>query len=396
MLAVALEGIKVLDLSSYLAGPYCSMILADLGADIIKVEQPGTGDGSRQWGPPFMRDESAYFLSVNRNKRSVTLNLKSEKGKEILFKLVSSSDIFLENYRPGTAERLGIDYATLRKINGGLIYCSISGYGQDGPYREKPSYDIVGQAMGGLMSLTGEKDRPPVKIGVAIADICAGMFATIGILGALRAREKRGHGQRVDISILDGQVAWLSHQAGNFFATDTNPERLGSAHPTIAPYQAFRAADSYFVVAVGNDNLWKGFCEAISLSKLVSDPRFATNPDRVRNREELARALEEQFAAEPAKHWLEAIDKAGIPCGPIYALGEVFRDPQVLYRKMVEEMEHPKVGRIRVVGTPIKMSETPASIRTPPPTLGQHTREILRSLGYKDTEIDKLQRESVL
>jgi formyl-CoA transferase/CoA:oxalate CoA-transferase len=396
MLAMALEGIKVLDLSSYLAGPYCSMILADLGADVIKVEQPGAGDGSRQWGPPFIQNESAYFLSVNRNKRSITLNLKSEKGREILHKLASHSDVFLENYRPGITQRLGIDYQTLNKINRSLIYCSISGYGQDGPYHEKPSYDIIGQAMGGLMSLTGEKDRPPVKIGVAIADICAGMFAAIGILAALTAREKTGRGQMIDTSILDGQVAWLSHQAGNFFATNTNPKRLGSAHPTIAPYQAFKGADSYFVVAVGNDSLWKSFCEALGLSKLILDRRFATNPDRVRNRDELTRILEEFFASKPAKEWIKMIETVGVPCGPIYPLSEVFKDPQVLHRRMVETLQHPKVGAIKVVGVPIKMSDTPASVRTAPPMLGEHTKDILETLGYGEAEISELKKEGVI
>jgi crotonobetainyl-CoA:carnitine CoA-transferase CaiB-like acyl-CoA transferase len=393
---MALEGIKVLDLSSYLAGPYCSMTLADLGADVIKVEQPGTGDGSRQYGPPFIQDESAYFLSVNRNKRSITLNLKSDKGKEILHQLASRSDVFLENYRPGITERLGIGYPALSKINPRLVYCSISGYGQDGPYRVKPSYDIIGLAMGGLMGITGEKDRPPVKIGVAIADICAGMFATIGILAALTAREKTGRGQMIDTSILDGQVAWLSHQAGNFFATNRNPERLGSAHPTIAPYQAFKAADSYFVVAAGNDSLWKTLCEALGLSELASNPAFATNPDRVRNRDELARTLERFFASKPAKEWVEIIDKAGVPCGPIYALSEVFKDPQVLHRKMVETVQHPKAGAIKVVGVPIKMSDTPGSIRTAPPMLGEHTKEILEALGYKEAEINEMSRQNVI
>jgi formyl-CoA transferase/CoA:oxalate CoA-transferase len=391
-----LEGIKVLDLTRFLAGPYCSMILADLGAEVIKVERPGTGDGSRQWGPPFVQGESAYFLSINRNKKSITLNLQSEKGKTILHKMAASCDILIENFRPGTTQRLGADYATLSKINPKLIYCSISGFGQDGPYRRKPSYDIVAQAMGGLMSLTGEKGRPPVKIGVAISDIFAGMFATIGILGAVVTRNKVGRGQMIDVSLLDGIVSILSHQAGNFLASGVNPERLGSAHPTIAPYQAFKASDSYFVVAVGNDSLWKRFCQGLGLNELMKDTRFATNPDRVKNRDELTQILENLFVTKTSREWVELIEAAGVPCGPVLSLSEVFEDPQILHRRMVEEIQHPKAGKIKVLGVPIKMSDTPASIRTPPPTLGEHSKEVLRSLGYGEEEIDELAKSSVI
>lgn len=372
------------------------MLLADLGADVVKVEQPGRGDGSRQWGPPFVMGESAYFLSVNRNKKSITLNLKSDKGREILRELASSFDVFMENFRPGTADRLGVDYTTLSRLNSKLVYCSISGFGQDGPYRERPSYDIVAQAMSGLMSLTGEKERPPVKVGVAISDISSGMFAAIGILAALMARERTGRGQMVDIAILDGMVSWLTYQAGNFLATGTAPEKLGSAHPTIAPYQAFRAADSYFVVAVGNDSLWTRFCEALGLRDLVIDEGFATNPARVRRREELAEILSRFFATRSRRHWIELLQAAGVPCGPVYDVRDVFSDEQVLHRRMLEKVKHPKAGLLDVIGVPIKMSATPGSISAPPPMLGEHTNEILTGLGFTQLEIDEFRRIGVV
>lgn len=391
-----LDSITILDLTRYLAGPYCSMILGDLGAEVVKIERPKTGDGSRQWGPPFIHGESAYFLSINRNKKSVTINLRTEKGCEIVRKMASTYDVLIENYRPGIVQKLGLDYETLSKINPQLIYCSISGFGQTGPYREKPSYDIVGQAMGGLMSLTGEENRPPVKIGVAISDIFAGMYAAIGILSALITRKQTGQGQMIDVSLLDGLVSILSHQAGNYLVSGVDPKRLGSAHPTIVPYQAFQAADSYFVIAVGNDALWRRFCQGVNLSELMTDPRFATNPDRVKNRDELTQILNTFFQKKTAQEWLSLIEKAGVPCGPVLQLSEVFTDPQVLHRKMVEEIEHPSAGHIKVVGTPLKLSSTPASIRTPPPILGEHTTIILQSLGYTPSEIAELIKSKVI
>lgn len=386
-MTLPLEGIKILDLSRILTGPYCTMMLADMGAEVIKVEVPGTGDDTRQWGPPFVNGESAYFLSINRNKKSITLNLKSLHGKEILHRLVKQSDVLVENFRPGTMEKLGIGYDKLKEINPRLIYCSISGFGQDGPSRDKPGYDVLAQAMGGLMSCTGEPGGPPVKAGFAIADIGAGMWAAFGILAALMAREKTGLGQAVDTSLLEAQVSWHTYMAGNFFASGKNPRKLGSAHPNIVPYQAFSGKDQYFIVAVGNDSLWQKFCQVTGLEHLASDSRFATNPKRVENRDELVGIIQERLLTRSAAEWVEALESAGIPAGPINNFDQVYKDPQVLYRKMMVEAEHLVAGNIRMTGIPVKLSETPGQIRTVPPLLGQNTDEVLLSLGYSSEQI---------
>ena len=397
-MVLPLEDIRVLDLSRILTGPFCSMILADLGAEVIKVEMPGRGDDTRVWGPPFIKGESAYFLCLNRNKKSITLNLKNEKGREILYKLVQKCDVFLENFKPGVTKRLRMDYETICKINPRIIYCSITGFGQSGPYRDYPAYDIVIQGMGGLMGITGEPDRPPVRIGVAITDIGAGMYAAIAILSALIAREKTKKGQWIDVSLLDSTVSWMTYMAANYFATGMVPKRMGSAHPNIVPYQCFKARDGkYLTVAVGNDRIWKNFCEALGLENMVENPKFATNPKRVENRDELIPVLEKVFLSRTRDEWIEILLKKGVPCGPVYAMDEVFRDPQVLHRKMLVEIEHPKVGKIKQIGIPMKFSETPGEIKVPPPLLGQHTEEILKNLlGYSEEEINQLRSEEVI
>ena len=395
-MAKALEGIKVLDLSRALAGPYCTMMLADMGAEVIKLEMPGRGDDSRSWGPPFVEGESAYFMSINRNKKSITLNMKSDKSTEIIHKLIKQSDVLVENFRPGAMERLGLGYEQVKAMNPRIIYCSISGFGQDGPYSMLPGFDQVLQGMGGLMSITGELGGPPIKVGVAIADISGGMFASNGILVALYNREKTGKGQMVDVSLLDSQVAWLTYRAGAYFASGEIPQPMGSGHPVIVPYQAFKAKDVFINIAVGNDQLWERFCKAVGLENVMNDPKFATNAKRVENREEIVKIISDLIVTKDGEEWLKIITDAGVPCGPIYTVDKVFADPQVLHREMVKELDHPKAGKVKVTGIPIKLSDTPGEVETAPPVLGQHTQEILTELGYSDKDLEKLKQEKVI
>ena len=391
-----LHDLLVIDLTRALAGPYCTLMLGDLGARVIKIETPAGGDDTRGWGPPFLGGESTYFMSVNRNKESLTLNLKDPRGQEILRRLLPRADVLVENFRPGIMDRLGFGYAEVHAQYPRLVYVSISGFGQDGPYRERTAYDLILQGMGGLMGITGEEGGAPVKVGVAITDICAGMFAAYAALAALRARDRAGGGQWVDAAMLDGQVAWLTYAAGIFFGTGENPRRLGSAHPSIVPYQAFRTADGYINVAVGSEAIWERFCAALDREDFAADPRFRTNPDRVAHREVLLPELQDILAAQPTAHWRNVFDAAGVPNGPIYLLSELFADPQVQHRGLVVEMEHPAAGRIRQTGIPVRLSVTPGSIRTPPPQLGEHTDAILSELGYDGAAIARLRQDGVV
>ena len=392
----ALEGIKVLDLSRALAGPYCTMMLADMGAEVIKLEMPGKGDDSRSWWPPFVEVESAYFMSINRNKKSITLNMKNEQSKEIVTKLIKQADVLVENFRPGAMDRLGFGYDAVKEMNPGIIYSSISGFGQDGPYRMLPGFDQVLQGMGGLMSITGEPGGPPIKVGVAIADIAGGMFAAFGIVTALFNREKTGKGQMVDVSLLDSQVAWLTYRAGAYFASGEVPQPVGSGHPVIVPYQAFKAKDVYINIAVGNDQLWEKFCKAVGLESVMDDPKFATNAKRVENREEIVKIVGDLIVTKEGQDWLNILEEAGVPCGPIYSVDKIFSDPQVLHRQMMQELDHTKVGKVKVTGIPVKLSETPGEVKTPPPFLGEHTQEVLKELGYGDQDLETLRQENVI
>ncbi|MFF3503434.1 CaiB/BaiF CoA transferase family protein [Streptomyces sp. NPDC003247] len=386
----ALRGLKVLDLSRILSGPFCTMVLADLGADVIKVEEPRRGDDTRMWGPPFQGQDASYFHSVNRNKRSLAVDLKSPVLLERVQRLACEADVVVENFRPGTAERLGLGYARISASNPGVVYASISGYGQTGPYRRSPGYDAIAQALSGMMSITGESGGDPVRFGVAGADLAAGMFTAIGVLSALHHRERTGQGQLVDVSLLDGQIAWLSYVAAGYFATDEIPRRYGSAHPTIAPYQALPTSDGYVMVAVGNDGLWRTFTQVTGLGELAEDPRYVTNPDRVRHREDLIGLLGKHFVTEPTSHWTQVLGEAGIPVAPINDVRQALEHPQVQAREMVQEVVHSEVGPLRQVASPIKLSGTPAQVREAPPVLGEHTADILGTLGMTEQQLREL------
>ena len=393
----ALQDIRVLDLTRALAGPFCTLMLGDYGADVVKIELPGTGDDTRRWGPPFIGEESAYFLSINRNKRSLTLNFKEPEAIEIFLRLVEKADVVVENFTPGVMGRFGLDYPAVKSANPQIVYCSISGFGQDGPYQNRPAYDQIMQGVSGLMSITGEADGEPQKVGIAVSDIGAGMWAAFAVMTALHHRERTGEGQYIDISMLDAQIAWLTYQAAYFFANDEPPQRLGAAHPTLVPYQAFMSQDGKYVnVAVGSERIWERFCEGIDWVDLKTNPEFTLNGDRVRNRATLVPLLQEYFLTKPASHWVEVLQAVNVPAGPINDLADVFSDPQVLHRQMLLEMPHPTLKSIKQTGLPLKFSATPGGLDRHPPLLGEHNREILEDLGYSAAAVERLVEKSII
>ena len=374
-----LNGIRVLDLSRVLAGPYCTMVLGDLGADVIKVESP-EGDETRGWGPPFAEGESAYYLCVNRNKRSIVIDFKTDEGRGILHKLIKQSDVLVENFRPGTLARFALDFDSASAINPNLIYCSITGFGQTGPLRDRPGYDFMIQAMGGLMSISGEPEGESMKAGVAVADLFAGQNAVIAILAALQARSQTGKGQYLDISLFDSQLGMLANVASNYLISGNLPKRYGNAHANIVPYQSFQASDAWFVVAVGNDKQFEKLCEVVGNKELANDHRFVLNSERVKNRDELIAILKPIFLERIAADWLSTLEAAGIPCGPINTIDKVFAEPQVEARKMLVHMQHSEIEDLKLVGSPLKFSDTPVNYRRPPPGLGEHTEDVLKEL----------------
>ncbi|RJT06755.1 CaiB/BaiF CoA-transferase family protein [Halococcus sp. IIIV-5B] len=394
-----LDGLTVLDASRVLAGPFCTMQLGDLGAEVIKVERPDGGDQTRGWQPPSYgeSDESAYYMSINRNKRSIALNLASADGREVFRALAREADVLVENFRVGKMDDWGLGYDDLAEVNPELVYCSLSGYGEWGPDADRPAYDIIMQAEGGLMSITGEEGRTPVRVGVALADIGAGMYATQAILAALLERELgNSGGQKVDISLFDGQVAWMTYMASNYFATGDPPTRMGSRHPTIVPYQAFETQDSYVVVAVGSEAIWARFCTALDRNDLAEDERFSTNADRVANREELDSLLADEIGEYGTDEVLSLFDDHDVPASDVHDMADIFETPQVEARGMHREIEHPTAGSVEMPGSPMHFSNTPTTIRQYPPRLGEHTRELLHEAGYEDEAIEDLVEADVV
>lgn len=404
----ALSHLRVLDLTRVLAGPWCTQTLADLGAEVIKIERPGSGDETRQWGPPYAKDaegnntsEAAYYLAVNRNKKSVTLNIATPQGQALVGKLVAEADVLVENYKAGQLARYGLDYDSLRARKPDLIYCSITGFGQTGPYASRPGYDFIVQGMGGFMSVTGERDDlpggGPQKAGVAIADLFTGAHATIAILAALAHRARTGEGQHLDICLLDVQVAMMANMATNYLATGEPPRRWGNAHPNIVPYQVFNVADGWVIVACGNDGHFRKLVEVAGEPELAVDERFATNPQRVRNRDVLVPLLESLLLRRRRAQWLAELETAGVPCGPINDLADVFLDPQVITRLMKLDMAHPTAGHVSLPASALKLNVTPVEYRLPPPLLGEHTESVLRELaGVTPGELHDLRRSQII
>ena len=392
-----LDGVTVLDLTRVLSGPYCTMLLADMGARVIKIERPGSGDDTRAWGPPFIHDESSYFLSINRNKESVALDFKHPEGRALLDRLIARADVLVENFQPGTLDALGLGYAHLTTAHPRLVYCSISGFGAIGPRRNRLGYDAVVQAEGGLMSLTGPGDGDPYRLGVAIADIAAGMFAAHGITLALLVRERTGKGQLVDVGMLDSVASLLTYQAGIYFATGRTPTRMGNRHPSIAPYDTVAAEDGTLVLAVGNDEQWRTFCGCTGLSPLSDDARFATNAARVQHYDELRPLIARAIRTRSRQEWIDRLVPAGVPCAAVRGLDEVLTDPQLVARDMIETVHHPTAGPLNVLGVPIKLSDTPGAVVEPPPRLGEDTTAVLdRMLGVSRDDIARLHRDAVI
>jgi formyl-CoA transferase len=393
----ALAGVRVLDLTRILAGPFCSMILGDLGAEIVKVERPGGGDDTRTWGPPFAGGESAYYLCCNRNKRSIAIDLRTPRGRALAVELAKNSDVLLENFTPGLMKRFGLDYETLCEVNPRLVYCSITAYGQDGPYRDRPGYDMVLSAVGGLMWITGERNGNPCKVGVAITDVLTGVYASGAITAALLWRERSGRGQYIDCSLLDIQASGLANIASNYLVAGVEATRWGTAHESIVPYQVFATKDRPIAIAVANQKLWEIFCRVIGRDEWTDDPRFESNPRRVENRDTLLPLLAEVMASRTCAEWMDLLVAAAIPCGPVNNMESLFNDPQILHRGMIAEVPHPTIGTLRLTGIPVKYSATPGAVKHPPPLLGEHTDEILESvLGYAPEAVACLRNEGVV